>query len=296
MSRSSHGFKRLVLGLQPSRPDRTVKRGVELANLLDLDLLGLFLDDVGLRQLAGIPFARELRPLGGGWHPIEPERLSRELDLAVRATGRVFAEAAKALSTRHEFEVVRQSVTQAIASLAQPDDILMIAEPSNSADSATQQFLSYSQAALSAKASVMFVPRQLALGTRSVAAIALSADDPSIEAAAAMAVAANEELVVVDARSALDALSRSVKIGPRAGRVGAAPPSAEPAILAHSLPEARARLFVITRGVVTDEMARSTAVLWRTPVLMIEPTDSSRVGAARAGVPVEGADPQPAPD
>ena len=59
MPEQPHSFKRLVLGLQPRAPDRTMQLAVELADLLHLELLGLFLEDTSLRDLAGIPFARE---------------------------------------------------------------------------------------------------------------------------------------------------------------------------------------------------------------------------------------------
>ena len=79
MPTAPHIFKRLVLGLQPSASERSVRLAVTLAEMLDLELLGLFLEDESLRDLAAIPFARELRLLGGGWHPLDLEGLSREL-------------------------------------------------------------------------------------------------------------------------------------------------------------------------------------------------------------------------
>jgi hypothetical protein len=75
-------FKRLVVGLEPSAPDRAMRLAVELAELLDLDLLGLFLEDPGLRDLAAIPFVREFRSLGGGWRPIEIDQLTHDLEVA----------------------------------------------------------------------------------------------------------------------------------------------------------------------------------------------------------------------
>jgi hypothetical protein len=69
-----------------------VKLAVELASLLDVHLLGLFLEDPSLHQLAGIPFAQEFRSLGGGWHPIDLERLSRDLDLVAGSMERMFVD------------------------------------------------------------------------------------------------------------------------------------------------------------------------------------------------------------
>ena len=110
MPKEPHSFKRLVLGLQPGAHDRTMQLAVELADLLHLDLLGLFLEDSGLRDLASIPFSREFRPLGGGWHAIDPERLSRDFELAARSIERKFMDAAKRLPTGCQFEVARGSI------------------------------------------------------------------------------------------------------------------------------------------------------------------------------------------
>jgi hypothetical protein len=121
----SQSFKRLVLGLQPSAPDRMMQFAVELADLLHLELLGLFLEDTNLRAFASIPFARELRLLGGGWHPIDLDRLSHELDLVARSTERTFTQAAKRLSTPFQFEVIRGQTAEAIESISRTDDIIM---------------------------------------------------------------------------------------------------------------------------------------------------------------------------
>src|SRR5674476_57962 len=105
MPREPHSFKRLVLGLQPGAHDRTMRLAVELADLLHLDLLGLFLEDTSLLDLAGIPFSRELRPLGGGWHTIDLERLLHDFELDARSIERKFMGAAKRLPTGYQFEV-----------------------------------------------------------------------------------------------------------------------------------------------------------------------------------------------
>src|ERR1035437_2294902 len=110
MSREPHSFKRLVLGLQPGAHDRTMRLAVELADLLHLDLLGLFLEDTSLLDLAGIPFSREFRPLGGGWHTLDLDRLLHDFELAARSIERKFMGAAKRLPPGCQFEVARGSL------------------------------------------------------------------------------------------------------------------------------------------------------------------------------------------
>jgi len=125
MAAGSHSFKRLVLGLAPSAPDRAMRVAVDLATLLHVDLLGLFLEDTALRDLARIPFARELRPLGGGWHPIDLERMSHDLEVAARSVERFFTEAASGLATKCEFEIVRGPTSETIASISRTGDIVI---------------------------------------------------------------------------------------------------------------------------------------------------------------------------
>jgi hypothetical protein len=53
-----------------------------VAALLRAQLCGLFIQGDELSSLAGLPFAREFRPLGGGWRSIDQNELSRELEAA----------------------------------------------------------------------------------------------------------------------------------------------------------------------------------------------------------------------
>jgi len=198
MAKAPHSFKRLVLGLQPGAPTRVFSLAARLAELLDLELLGLFLEDTSLRDLAAVPFARELRSLNGGWHRIDLDRLSRDIDYAARNVERMFAEAAKNLPTGHEFEVVRGPLTSLLPSLSRRGDIVMIVEPANPAERASQQFAWLIDAAFRSAAAVMIVPPRVWRSTGPVIAIAAQAGDPSLEGAAAIARAAGEALVVAD--------------------------------------------------------------------------------------------------
>src|SRR5665811_347918 len=199
MSREPHSFKRLVLGLQPGAHNRTMRLAVELADLLHLDLLGLFLEDTSLLDLAGIPFSREFRPLGGGWHTLDLDRLLHDFELAARSIERKFMGAAKRLTTGYQFEVARGSLAKTFASVSRRDDIVMIVEPQSPAERATQQFTWLLEAAFRSAAAVILVPPHIARTKGPVVAIAASAGDPSISAAAAIAVAAKEELVIIEA-------------------------------------------------------------------------------------------------
>ena len=276
MSKEPHSFKRLVLGLQPGAHDRTMQLAVELADLLHLDLLGLFLEDTSLRDLASIPFSREFRPLGGGWHTIDLDRLSHDFELAARSIERKFMGAAKRLPTGYQFEVARGSMAKTFASVSRSDDIVMIVEPQSPAERATQQFSWLLEAAFRSAAAVMLVPPHIARTKGPVVAIATSPDDPSIHAAAAIALAAKEELVIIEAdgRDADDPRIRKLAAdtGLTIKRVAAANIGlADPAACALAFRQIQERLIVMTRGAFADGAASAIAAARRVPVLVVEP-------------------------
>ena len=269
-------FKRLVLGLQPSAPDRSVRLAVTLAKMLDLELLGLFLEDESLRDFAAIPFARELRLLGGGWHPLDLERLSQELELVARSAERAFTEAVKHLSIRCQFEVMRGATATTIATVSRTSDIVLIVEPANAAERATAQFSRLWQAAFGSAAAVMIAPSRIARTRGSIVAVAAGWDDPSVAVAATVARAVEEELVLLDIgeqaidderiRSLASATGLRVRhvVTDKAVR-------ADPAALAQALGRFQERLLVMTRGVTNERSVPILASERHVPVLVVEP-------------------------
>ena len=280
MTTESQGFRRLVLGLRPSAPGSTMRLAVELADMLQLELLGLFLEDPGLRHLAGMPFAREFRPLGGGWRPLDLEEMSRELEDAARHAERAFADAAKHLATHCRFEVMRASIAESIASISRSGDIVMIIEPPSAAERATQQFAFLLEAAFRSPAAVLLVPSRIARSAGAIVVIARALDDPGIRAAAAIARAARETLVVVDiGPQPMDdaALRRDLAAMalPDIRHFRAAPDEHGLAPLASVLRPVQERLVVVTRETVDDATASAITTLRHVPVLVIEAAQSS---------------------
>ena len=278
MASESHTFKRLVLGLELSAPDRAIRLAAKLAELLHLELLGLFVEDPSLRDLAAIPFVREFRLLGGGWRSIELDQLTHDLDIAIRNAERIFVEAAKDLTTQYQFEVTRATAVQAIASISRSSDIVVITEPATPA--ATQQFSWLVNAAFQSGAAVMLVPARVARAMGPVVAIALGPDDPSIRTAAAIAVAAKEVLILVHGEGGKgddpDARKLTADTGLMIKHVFAGKASlSDPATYAQVLSNARERLIVAARGLLAPELALAMAASRRIPVLVIAPSEGS---------------------
>jgi hypothetical protein len=278
MSTEHYSFRRLVLGLQQGVHDRQMQLAVELADLLHLDLLGLFLEDTSLMELAGIPFSREFRPLGGGWHTIDIDRLSRDFELAARSIERKFLAAAKRLLTGYRFEVARGPMVKTLASVSRRDDIVMIVAPQSPAERATQQFSWLLEAAFRSAAAVMLVPPQITRTKGPVVAIAASAGDPSVRAAAAIALAAREELVVIDSdgynTDDPDLRKLAADTGLSIKHIAAAGLKlTDPAACALAFRQIQERLIVTTRGGFADQAASEIAAARRVPVLVVEPKE-----------------------
>ena len=253
-----------------------MRLAVELADLLHLELLGLFLEDTSLHDLANIPFAREFRPLGGGWHTIELDRLSHDFELAARSIERTFTSAAKRLATRSQFEVARGPTAKTIATISRTDDIIMIVEPMSPAERATQQFSWLMQAAFHSAAAVILVPPNIVRTKGPIVAIATSPDDSSVHVAAAIAIAAQEELVIIEAdgHDAEDSRIRALAADAdltikRVATTKLALP--DPATCSQAFRQTRERLVVMTRGAFDDEVASTIAAARRVPVLVVEP-------------------------
>lgn len=281
MPMETHSFKRLVLGLQPSASSRSMRLAVDFADLLHLDLLGLLIEDTSLSKLANIPFAREIRPLGGGWHSIDPEQVSREFELASRSVQRMFTKATRHLTTSYQFDIARGSPAESIAAISHADDIVMVAEPPSPGEHVTQQFTWLIQAAFRSAAAVVLVPRQIARTKGPIVAIAASPSDPSIRVAAAIAIAAKEDLIILDTcettieNRSIRALAAELGLAIRHVVTGSTLRSHPTAFSPESLP-LQERLAVVTRGAFRNGEASTIAAARRVPVLVIEPMQADQ--------------------
>jgi hypothetical protein len=278
MTETSSSFNRILLSLEARAPEHMMRLAAELAELLHLELVGLLLEDKGLRDLASIPFAREFRPLGGGWRPVDPERLLQELELAASSAERLFLDMARQSPMRRQFEIVRGLTTEIIASISRAGDIIMIVEHPNPAERMTQQFLWLREAAFRSAAAVMLVPGHIARTTGPIVAVAAALDDPSIDAASAIAAAAKEDLIIVHADGGApdDRHIRRLAAGTSftvkqlaLGRAAFSDPSA----LAHALRQIRERLIVMSRGAFDPLIASAIAAARHVPVLLVEPKE-----------------------
>ena len=272
-------FRRLVLGLQAGPSARAIRAAAEFASLLNLESVGLFFQDMHLEKLSGIPFVREFRLLGGGWTPIDIGRLSLDFELAARNAERLLANEAMQFSARWQFEVTRELFSEAFGSLSRASDIVMIVQPESPAEYATRQFALLVEAALQSAPAVMLAPARPSLRTGPIIAIASAPNDPSISAAAEIAIAAKGELVILftdgddESFAAVHRLEGDPPLQVRSIRGGENLLSSL-ASLSSLLDQLKGRLLVFTRGVAPLEGLLKAGVFRGISVLAVEPPDT----------------------
>ena len=191
-------FKRMVLGLPHSAKDYvSVAFTAELADLLGLDLVGIFAQDEGLIDLALLPCVREFRLSGDGWHRLDVEQLARSSSQAAADARRLFGDAAKSLRIAARFDLVKGQIDKAVGAQTRPDDIIVVIEPKSAAERVSYQFRQFVDMALNAPAATLLVPSRISRHKGPVVAIAANECDVSIQVGLKMAETVREKLLVL---------------------------------------------------------------------------------------------------
>ncbi|HET9462838.1 MAG TPA: hypothetical protein VFO43_02610 [Thiobacillus sp.] len=97
-----------------------------LAAELDAELAGLFVEDVNLQHLFGLPFAREFSVLTGEGRPLSQGEVERTWRREAETQQRLLAEAAGNLRLRWSFRVARGRVSTEVNTLAQAFDLIVL--------------------------------------------------------------------------------------------------------------------------------------------------------------------------
>jgi hypothetical protein len=270
-------FKRMLMRLPQSTHDyAAVGAAAQLAGLLGASVVATFVQDAELVDVAALPCVRELRPLGGGWHPIEGPQLVRQLDRAAATAQRLFHDAVRAIRIEASFNVARGPIEDMMCTAPAADDLIVIIEPRNPAERITQQFSRLVDAAFGASVTVMVVPSRIARTAGPIAAVISGPDDPSIRTALAIAAAAKERMIafgplgstVRDSIAELaDAAGVRVEVGP-----GMQEPLDVSTLLAR-LGRVNERLLVMSRGALGDRRVPMLASRRGVPILLARVPD-----------------------
>ena len=193
---------------------------------------------------------------------------------------RRFAAVSRGLQ-RRRFEVVRGGAAQALAGVSRAEDIVVIVPPAAAADRAAEPFASLIAAAFSSDAAVLLAPAMAGWVAGSIVAIAASPDDPSVEAASAIAEAAGEGLVVVDVRAIAGDALRFARRREWNERIDEGPVDYAADAAHHALKGLAKRLTVVSRGAIRNEVELAVALARFAPVLSLRPRERALVRGER---------------
>ena len=192
---TSSRFERMVIGLpQGTASQSGIRTAADLAEFLNIELLGTFIADENLRSLFGLP-GRELRMLDLQWQPIDPARISRDLQEVTDFVRNRFIENVGSRTVKTSFDTIAGA--HILGSLIRTGDIVAIVEPTHPGDRITQQFVDLLDAAFATAAAVLVVPRRVLRTSGPITAVATSNDDPSIRAALEISAALKERLIIL---------------------------------------------------------------------------------------------------
>src|SRR5262245_1213287 len=124
-------IRRILVALDASRHSlAALEAASELADALQAELVGIFVEDVNLLSLAGLPFAREVRYLSDVARPLDSPSMERELRIQAAQARQTLAGVAGRRQLRWSFRVVRGQVTAELLTAAHEADLLALGRAS----------------------------------------------------------------------------------------------------------------------------------------------------------------------
>lgn len=276
--------RRMLLEVSYSCADaQTMRTAAQFASMLGLGLHGLFIEDTSVLALAELQFVREIRLPTYEWRAIDAERMQAELRHTAAEARRRLNEAAASIGVPNAFEVVRGEPGDMIAAALSADDVVVLAAPANAARRLAPGLARLYEAIDRSPASVLLLPAGFAPQHGSVVALLSTADDPSLIAAAQIAVRAKENLLLLLPRDGehklRDAEEHAVALGmPRSHVMTRQLSALQAEDVLHALGHTRDRLIVATRhacpvGGIAD--ASRIAADRGVPVLLVTPGPAS---------------------
>jgi len=267
---TSTRFERMVIGLlQGTGSNPAIRAAADLAEFLNIELLGAFIADASLHSLIGLP-GRELRMLDLQWQPVDLARISRDVEHVVDFARNRFVENVGKRSIRARFDIIAGA--HVLNSLIRPDDIVVVIEPAHPGEKITQQFLGLLDAVFETAAAILVFPDRILRARGPIVATATSSDDPSITAALEIAAALRERLIIAAQPGVLPSaefLADAKRLGVDVEQTtddSTAVDAAAP-VLSSSRPQGRLR--VVSRSRRPDDVRELFSTLHGTPLLLV---------------------------
>lgn len=119
-------FRRIVFGLGAEPTEPALAAALDLAQLTEAALLGLFVEERELLELAALPFAREVAMPGAPARSMDPASMQRALRARARTAEERLARRLAGRALEWRFEVVRGSTALAVLEVAGTGDLAVV--------------------------------------------------------------------------------------------------------------------------------------------------------------------------
>jgi hypothetical protein len=119
-------LRRIVVGLDAGPRDRTtLEAAARLAERMQAELVGLFVEDIDLLHLAGLPFAREVGYPSAALRELDVAAMERALRATAQEVRRTLAAIAGRTPLSWSFRVARGAVPTELRAAAAEGDIVV---------------------------------------------------------------------------------------------------------------------------------------------------------------------------
>jgi hypothetical protein len=118
-------FRRVVLGIGTVVDERTLATAADLAQSMELALLGLFVEETDLFQLAALPFAAEVSVPSARTRRLDPATMALALRARSSEARRTLARRLAGAAVRWDFATVRGSPLSAMLQVSTESDLLV---------------------------------------------------------------------------------------------------------------------------------------------------------------------------
>jgi nucleotide-binding universal stress UspA family protein len=119
-------LRRIVVGLDAGPRGRaTLQAAAQLAARMQAELVGLFVEDIDLLHLAGLPFAREIGYPSATLRPLDVAAMERALRAAAEEVQRMLAAIAASGPLSWSFRIARGTMLAELRAAAAEGDIVV---------------------------------------------------------------------------------------------------------------------------------------------------------------------------
>jgi nucleotide-binding universal stress UspA family protein len=120
-------IKRILVALDASsHSNAALRMATELASQLDAELTGIFVEDINLHRLAGMPFAKEVGFLTGDVHLLDSSLIKRQFRTVARQAHQTMEALMKKRKLRWSFRRVQGVIPSELLTAALDADILIL--------------------------------------------------------------------------------------------------------------------------------------------------------------------------